>query len=204
MSKEIDKFLSLYRTYEGMLRARGVDYREVESEQTGQGNGRMTIMRQMRNYLSHAEDPGFIEISPACIKALENMVKEESLKGDIVKNHLVTPAKGSVKEGTMLSKLVYRLSILAMVGQFEMPVYDDRKRFKGVILLERAAYELHKRGDIPLDESTCGPYGTSYQLVKPNDPAPVDADSRFYCCTRDGSLHTQYMGYVDTGIAGHC
>lgn len=194
MSKENDEFLSLYRTYEGLLRARGVDYRAVEEELN---SDRMRIMRQMRNYLSHSEDPDFIAISPVCLKALQQMVKEESLKGDIIKNHLVTPAKGSVKEGMPLSAVVYKLSLMAALGKHEIPVYDDKKQLKGIIMLERAAYMLDKQGNIPLEERTCGPYGHVFHLVRPDDPAPVKIDDKYYCCTKDGTLATQYMGYLD-------
>lgn len=195
MSKEIDEFLSLYRTYENQLRARGTDYRAVEEELN---SDRMRMMRQMRNYLCHSEDPGFIAVSPACLKVLRQMVKEESLKGDIVRNHLITPAKGSIKEGTLLSSVVYRLSVLAMLGQFEIPVYNvETKRLKGIVVLEKLAYELDRKGNIPLDENTCGPYGNVFSLVKPDDPVPEKRDNRFYCCTKDGTLDSQYMGYLD-------
>lgn len=198
MSKEVDEFLSLYKTYENLLRTRGTDYRTVEDEQMKQGSNRMTMMRQMRNYLSHSEDPGFIAISDVCLNALRKMVKEESLKGDIVKNHLVTPAKGSVKEGTPLSAVVYRLSLLAVKGQFEIPVYDaDTKRLKGIISLERTAYELDRQGNIPLNEKTYGPYGQAFHLVRPDDQTPENTDSQFYCCTKDGGMYSQYMGYLD-------
>lgn len=195
MNRENEKFLSLYRTYEGLLRDRGTDYRETEA---ASGNGRMTIMRQMRNYLAHAEDPGFLTISPVCIKVLEQMVKEESLKGDIVKNHLITPAKGSIKEGTMLVDVIYRLSNMAMMGVYELPVYNaEEKRLKGIILLERAAYEMKKHGNIPLEEKTCGKYGKCFHLVKPADKTPETNDGTYYCCTKDGTLDSQYLGYVD-------
>lgn len=203
MSKETEQFLSLYKTYEGLLRQRGVDYRTIEEKEAGQGIGRMTIMRQMRNYLCHAEDPGFIVISPACIKVLEKMVKEEQMKGDIVKNHLVTPAKGSIKEGTLLSKVVYRMSILAMTGIHSLPVYDEKtKRLKGIVLLERMAYELDRLGNVPLNEKTCGTYGKSCVIVTP-DTFTADAvkkaeyDSTYICCTKDGTYDSQYMGYLD-------
>lgn len=200
MGKETDRFLSLYRTYENLLRDHGTDYRAVEEKQT---NGRMTMMRQMRNYLSHSEDPGFIAVSPLCLKVLEDMVKEESLKGDIVKNHLVSPAKGSIKEGTLLSQVVYRMAKLSMLGIQELPVYDEgTKRLKGILMLERAAYELDSRGNVPLDGSVVGPYGTGFRLVKPTDPVPADMGMQFWCCTRDGSLDSQYMGYVDSPDAG--
>lgn len=194
MSKDNEKFLSLYRTYEGLLRERGTDYREVES---ASDSSRMTIMRQMRNYLSHAEDPGFITISPVCIKALEQMIKEESLKGDIVKNHLITPAKGSIKEDVILVDVVYRLSVLVAAGKCELPVYGDDKHLKGIITLEKAAYELRKQGNIPLKEAMGGRYQKGYHLVKPNDKTPESSDGQYYCCTKDGTLDTQYMGYVN-------
>lgn len=194
MSKENASFLSLYRTYEGLLRKRGTDYREIEEKSD---NGRMTIMRQMRNYLAHAEDPGFITISPLCIKVLEQMVKEETLKGDIVKNHLITPAKGSIKEGTMLSEVIYKLSTLVMNDIYGLPVYDSTKRLKGIITLEKAAYVLKKNGDIPLEEDICGSYSNKFYLVKPNDQAPETNDGLYYCCTKDGTLNSQYMGYVN-------
>lgn len=192
---EIRQFLSLYKTYESLLRDHGTDYRKIEEQQEG---SRMTIMRQIRNYLSHAEDPGFIAISQTCLNFLERLVKEEQMKGDLIKNHLITPAKGSIKEGTPLSKVVYRLSVLALNGQFELPVYDpDTKRLKGIVALERMAYELDRQGNVLLTESTCGPYGKSFYLVKPDDLAPEKVDSRFYCCTKDGTIDTQYMGYLD-------
>lgn len=203
MSKENEQFLSLYKTYEGLLRQRGADYRVIEEEQSKQGIGRMTIMRQMRNYLCHAEDPGFLTISQTCIKALEKMVKEEQLKGDIVKNHLITPAKGSLKEGTPLSQVVYRMSKLAMTGIYSMPVYNEEtKRLKGMVLLERMAYELDRKGNIPLEESTCGAYGQYMTIVAPETQASHIApmpftDSTYILCTKDGTLDSQYLGYLD-------
>lgn len=205
MSKETDKFLSLYRTYEGLLRSRGTDYRTIEQEELEKGNERLTIMRQMRNYMAHREDPGFLAISPLCLRVLERMVKEEALKGDIIKNHLITPAKGSIKSGTPLGDVVYRLSNLAALGQLELPVYDpETKRLQGIVLLERMAWELKNRGNIPIEESTCGPYGNAFYLVKPDDSVPSDPGTQFYCCTKDGTLDSPYLGYLDTGKAGCC
>lgn len=200
MSKETDKFLSLYRTYENLLRDHGTDYRAVEEAQTG---GRMTMMRQMRNYLSHSEDPGFIAISPLCMKVLEDMVKDEALKGDIVKNHLVTPAKGSIKAGTMLSAAVYRLARLSAAGVQSLPVYDEStKRLLGVLTLERAAFDLDAAGNCPLGGATVESGAGMIRLVKPTDPVPEGQEGGFWCCTKDGTMDSQYMGYVDRPDAG--
>lgn len=198
MSKENEQFLALYKTYEGLLRQRGTDYRAVEEAQVAQGSGRMTIMRQMRNYLSHEEDPGFLVISPVCISTLEKMIKEEQMNGDIVKNHLVTPAKGSLKEGTQLSEAIYRM---AKAGVKAMPVYDDKvKRLKGLLTLEKAAYIMNSKGNLPISTDTCGSYGMSLMFVKPDKPTE-DAlkmpEGMYICCTKDGTLDSQYLGYLD-------
>lgn len=195
MNRENEKFLSLYKTYEGLLRGRGTDYRTIEDTQN---SDRMRMMRQMRNYLCHSEDPDFLIISPACIKILEKMVKEEAMKGDLVKNHLRTPAKSSVKEGTLLSAVIYRIVREGISEGYRMPVYDaDTKRLKGVISLEKLAYELNRQGNILLEEKTCGPYEKIMHLLKPEDPAPEETEDEFYCCTKDGTLKSQYMGCLD-------
>lgn len=202
MGKEIEKFLSLYRTYENLLREHGTDYRAVEDKQT---NSRMTMMRQMRNYLVHSEDPGFIAVSPLCLRVLEDMVKEETLKGDIVKKHLVTPAKGSIKEGMKLSEIVYWMSKTAMLGIQIKPVYNEHtKQFKGVLMLERAAYELMRLGDMEFVPETMGACleGGTCRYVKPTDPVPENMGTDYYICTKDGTKDGQYMGYVDNPESG--
>lgn len=196
-SKNVQDFLSLYRTYESLLRDHGTDYRTIEEGAFGK---RLTIMRQMRNYLSHAEDPGFLAISPLCLEFLNKLIKEEQLKGDIVKNHLLTPAKGSIKEGTPLSKAVSMLAKRAIyVKDASLPVYNPNlKRLCGVITLEQAAFTLDAKGNLPLEESTCGPYKNKFRLLKPDEPVPEEMEADlFYCCTKDGSLASQYMGYVE-------
>lgn len=202
MGKETEQFLSLYRTYENLLRDHGTDYRSIEEQQT---NSRMTMMRQMRNYLAHAEDPGFLSISKNCLTTLENMIKEESLKGDIVKNHLVTPAKGSVKEGMMMSAVVKWMAARVMLGYQELPVYDaETKRVKGIILLEWAAHMLDKEGNHPLSEKTYGEYGNigMEHFLKPADLVPDNMGTDWYICTKDGTQDSQYMGYIDNPMSG--
>lgn len=202
MEKDTEKFLSLYKTYENLLRDHGTDYRSVEEQQT---NGRMTMMRQMRNYLSHAEDPGFISVSKNCLIALEDMVRKESLKGDIVKNHLITPAKGSVREGMFMSAVVKWMAARSILGYQELPVYDPgTKKLKGVILLEWAAYMLERNGDYPINQETYGKYGNlgCEYFLKPTDPIPKNMGTDWYFCTKDGTRDSQYMGYVDNTTSG--
>ena len=99
--EDVEKFLSLYKTYEGLLKKRGTDYRTVEAETA---SDRMTILRQIRNYLSHKEDPGFLTVSPLSIRFLESLIEEELRRDGLVQDHLISPAKGSIKEGALLSE----------------------------------------------------------------------------------------------------
>lgn len=193
INKDVEEFLALYKSYETALRAQDTDYRTVEEKS---GSDRMRIMRQIRNYLSHADDPGFIAISPVCLEALRQMVKEEQAKGDIAKNHLVTPAKGSLKEGMPLSSAVYRIVRHMENRRPEMPVYDEKKQLKGILTLKQAAYALDQ-GHTLLYEKTCGPYTKDFHIVKPDDLVPEKRDGLYYCVTKNGTLDAQYMGYLD-------
>lgn len=55
-------FLALYREYESLLREQGLEYKQAEDAAEGQVQDRMRICRQIRNYLVHQEDAGFLEI----------------------------------------------------------------------------------------------------------------------------------------------
>lgn len=199
----VNQFLSLYRTYENLLRDHGTEYRALEDGRDPRivtqqiPTGRLTIMRQMRNYLSHSEDPGFLAVSPDCLLFLEKLVKEEQSKGDLVKDHLVTPAKGSLKEGMPLSEAVYRLAKNAASGELGLPVYDpESKRLKGILMLEHAAYKLNRDTGSLLSAKECM-LEKNFRLLSPQDPVPENLENCFYCCTKNGTLDAPYMGYLD-------
>lgn len=90
-----DKFLRDYKEYEGLLREQGTDPRQIESrlETTDPVKfSRLRITRQLRNYLSHINDPGFIEPTPKMQRFLESEVLTLKMAGDVCKKHLRTPA----------------------------------------------------------------------------------------------------------------
>ena len=57
------RYLELYREYETALRAAGMDYKAVEEAADALVGDRMRMCRQMRNYLTHSSDAGFLDVS---------------------------------------------------------------------------------------------------------------------------------------------
>lgn len=89
--KKNEKFLELYREYEGLLRDKGIDCKDYENQAEPGLSKRLYICRQTRNYLSHTSDPGFVEVSDAQISFLQALVNELKFADDVLKKHLKTP-----------------------------------------------------------------------------------------------------------------
>lgn len=197
--EDVERFLSLYKTYEGLLKKRGTDYRAVEAETA---SDRMTILRQIRNYLSHKEDPGFLAVSPLSIRFLEGLIEGELRRDGLVKDHLISPAKGSIKEGAPLSEAIY---LLVKDHADSRPVYDPKAKIvKGVLSLEQLAKALKKHGDVPVSEAVCGRYGQDIVLIKPEDGtgAVTVPEIGYACCTKNGTVTAQYLGYLPRNGVG--
>ncbi len=86
--KQTEKYLAVYKDYETALRDAGIDPKAVEDAIDEVTAGRLRICRQMRNYLAHNNDPGFLEISDGQIRFLEGRLKEQKMSGDIAKKHM--------------------------------------------------------------------------------------------------------------------
>ena len=86
-----DKFMGLYREYEQLLRASGLDPRMVEDTANGLNSDRLRLCRQFRNYFAHVQDPGFLEPTDKMVRYLEGKVRELKLAGDVVKKHIKKP-----------------------------------------------------------------------------------------------------------------
>lgn len=89
MSKN-DAFLAIYREYEQLLKARGTDIPSVENslEASKEMEDKLRISRQMRNFMSHNDDPNFLNASDAQINFFNNLVYEERLKTECAKDHM--------------------------------------------------------------------------------------------------------------------
>ena len=87
MDNQTTKFLTLYRAYESYLREQGMEYKAVEDAATGQKQDRMRICRQIRNYLVHQEDAGFLAVSDLQLQFLETLCTEAKHGRDTAGDH---------------------------------------------------------------------------------------------------------------------
>ena len=185
-----ERFLNLYRTYEGLLREHGKDYKSEEDTAPGSLQDRMRIMRQMRNYLSHNEDPGFLCASKAQILLLEQLIKEERLSGDILKKHLTAlsfPEGGTVKDA---------IEKMAKKKLLKMAVYREG-RFLGMATLHKLILLSIKKGpECPLDRKAYGSYEKVEGVFPPETEMSkiLKSGLRIICCTSDGTMDGKFLG----------
>lgn len=80
-------FLEAYRSYEAAVRcACGMECREYEETLKGDIRAeRLRFCRTVRNYLSHADDKGFVGISEAMIKTLTRETDMLLGRGDVAR-----------------------------------------------------------------------------------------------------------------------
>lgn len=108
-----EQYLTLYKTYEGLLRESGSDPRQVETDlETGnpQQAARLRMCRLFRNYMAHENDPGFLVATDKMLEFLGGQVFELKIRNDSVKQH-TKPAGNYIFEDTakcadVLAKMV--------------------------------------------------------------------------------------------------
>ena len=104
MSRNSEKFLNLYREYETLVRNKGLDPRTIEdTSEDALLQGRLRLCRQFRNYLSHQNDAGFLEISSEMLKFMQTQVDQLKLEGDPLKKHIKTVNAGTVSDKDKVS-----------------------------------------------------------------------------------------------------
>jgi hypothetical protein len=86
--KNTDKLLSLYKEYETILRDKSLDCKEAEDAADDLTGARLRMCRLFRNYLSHQNDPGFLDVSDTMVKFIEGKVTEFKMAEDVLKKHL--------------------------------------------------------------------------------------------------------------------
>ena len=89
--KKNERFLNLYREYESLMREKGLDCKDFEDRADPTLSKRLYMCRQFRNYLSHTNDPGFLEISDSQIDFLQDRIEKLKIEEDILKKHLKSP-----------------------------------------------------------------------------------------------------------------
>lgn len=93
MASRKDMFLQLYREYEAEVRnLYACDPKVYEGNLDGLTCDRMRMVRSFRNYLTHSNDPGFLEPTDKMMSVLEDMIKVLRYKHDTVKKHVKRPS----------------------------------------------------------------------------------------------------------------
>ncbi len=166
--KSENEFLSVYREYESFIRDQGIEPKDHEEKVDDMTANRLRMCRQMRNYLSHQNDPGFLNISDNQIAFLRAYTESLKMKGDVVKKHLksVTMATclDSDKCGDVLKKMVKLkvndIVVISKKGFGVANIYDiiakaiESKTTKMALVKTKQAYKIvpptMKMDDVPL------------------------------------------------------
>ena len=122
MATNADRFLSLYREYETLLRDDGKDYKELEESADDLLQNRLRINRQLRNYLTHNHDAGFLEISDKQIAFMEKLIFEQKNSMDILKKHIKSAKVAGCLCTYTLDDVLTKMMKLKVT---RLPVYDE-------------------------------------------------------------------------------
>lgn len=192
MSKQTDKFLSLYKDYETIIRDAGEDPKLVEDAMDEVRGGRMRLCRQFRNYLSHSNDPGFLEPTDAMVKFLENELKEWQMKEDIAKKHLKSVAASIC---TISARCTDVMEKMIKLQTDKLVIYDDKKKdFFVVRIWDVSDTILHSRS-----LKLAGNVKLSNQKVAIVSPYTYMSDidkNTVTICTSDGTKEGKLLGTV--------
>ncbi len=185
-----EKFLNTYKDYETLVRASGLDPKEIEDELAGSGNvdgDRLRMCRLFRNYFSHVNDLAFLEPTAKMMSFLEKKVRVLQEKGDVVKKHLRKPDVAMCMESEKCGIVSERVRGLKCLW---IPVmYSDG----GIGVLDAFAFLGQK------SSQKVGLLGGSTKPVKFCKPvdeyAGLDRDA-VWVCTDDGTKNGKILGRV--------
>ncbi len=193
MSKKTDKFLELYRTYETVLREQGLDYKTREESSEEPLQGRLRICRQIRNYLTHNQDVGFLEVSDLQIKTLEQWIEKQKMESDILKKHCKTLKSSSCNVQDKCEDTIRRMLKLNIS---EIPVMESNQ-LVGVISLKKIIQtyldgtKAIKVNKVPLEKKQI------VYLAWDSPMSVVDSYKEiqtFICCTDTGFKDGKILG----------
>jgi len=126
-----DQFLATYKTLEGMLRSQDSMQTVLSYEDTlnAQEKDRLTICRQIRNYMQHHEDGlSFLAATPEMVAFLDSLIEREKSKEECAKDRLYKLAPVSVD-----AKLSDAAERFAKTKRDWMPVVDREGVYIGIL-----------------------------------------------------------------------
>ena len=197
MATNADKFLSLYREYETLLRDDGKDYKELEESADDLLQNRLRINRQLRNYLTHNHDAGFLEISDKQISFMEKLITEQKSSMDILKKHIKSAKVAGCVYTDTLDGVLNKMIKLKVT---KLPVYDETGVLGFVNWMEVIkAYRTEKR-----------PKTAKLSVVKKLDKKIICmspdtlmsdifttvASTDMVCCTDSGDKKGNFLGVL--------
>lgn len=190
MSGATEKLLNAYKDYESLVRDSGRDPKELEDQAPELEGQRLRMCRLFRNYLSHVNDPGFLEPTAKMTGFLARRVTELKMAGDVTKKHLKKPAVAVISDSMKLGEAVRQVLPL----QREPVVCQTKGGYVvyGLFDLVKAALDSPKTAKV----STVVPKRVKPVFVRPDVPvAELDPD-RVMICTDDGTETGKLLGVV--------
>lgn len=194
-----DRFLDLYREYETVLRDSGTDYRAMEEGSDGIEQERLRITRQMRNYLTHNHDAGFLAVSDRQVAFLEQRIKDERMAGDILKKHLKTVKAGTCGGTEKIADVLVRFARLGVssMPMCEVPKGETGARIVGVVSVYDLlrAYMAEQRPKTA-KMSALKKVGKRCPTMAPMTPMEtvIGSQEPIICCTDTGTAAGKVIG----------
>lgn len=187
MSKT-EQFLALYREYETLVRDAGQDPKDVEEKMPDAEANRMRMCRLFRNYMSHQNDPGFLEPTEKMMDYLSRKVLDLKLAGDVVKKHL---KKKLVVTADM--KLADALRQVLPLER-ELILLVEKNGYRVLRLYDMMRLQLE--GTKATKVGVVKPSRTKIQFVAPETAISSLDNTAFYVCTADGTAEGKLLGVV--------
>ena len=182
-----DKFLALYKEYEGLLRSMNMDSKEVEDAQLEQDANRLRMCRQFRNYFAHVQDPGFLEPTKKMFDFLQKRTDVLKMNGDIVKKHLKKPECCILRPADKIADAVANFSKLR---REELLVAEEDGKYSLLSVYETICFP--GRGKISVTKRKL----CKVQYCGPMEPMENLDNSRVWLCTQDGTAEGKLLGQV--------
>lgn len=185
-----ERFLTLYKEYETLVRDEGLDTKCVEETSDDITGGRLRMCRLFRNYFSHSNDPGFLEPTDKMFKFLESQVKTRREKNDVAKKHLKSAAATIFSEKDKCSEVLNKMTRLQLS---KVPVQSTTGKWAVVSIFCVAETALAGKTK---KVSEAKPLREKPLFCAPLDKvAALDAD-RVIICTDTGRPDGKPMGMV--------
>lgn len=186
MTKQ-ETFIVRWKEYETLLRDSGTDIKDAENSACDMEAGRLRICRQIRNYLTHVDDCGFINVSDKMISFIEDKIRAVKEEGDTARKHVRKPSSCMLEPDSSCSDaftLFRKLKCTDLLVRLENGAY-------GVLNIYDAV------GHDPADTvSTVRTKKTVPCYCSPLDSYHALDRSSFVLCTDDGTPGGKLMGQV--------